>query len=241
MKLCVVAAAFYEDASQIQLLVESCRELKLPLHLYGEGEVFANLREAKVLRLHEKLEKLKAEYILVTDAADSFLLAKESEILHKFFDFGKPIVISAEKTCYPQCSLATRYPISSTPWRYANSGGYIGKRDDLITLLRMLAKMKPEGQFRRSRDWENDQLLLSLAYCDGVKYEKNGLALDNHCVIFQTMRGANLEYGREFVWNENGRLVNKFTGTVPSVLHFNGNTPGMREAYEKSRELLYHH
>src|ERR1700751_4193390 len=233
MKLCVIAAAYYSDDSPCELLKESCELLKIPLHLYGLGQPFASLREAKVVQLKRELGKLDTEYVLVTDASDTFLVAKGDEILEKFARRSCRIMVSAEKNCYPVTLDEMHNPkyISTMPWKYLNSGGYIGKREDVIDLLQVLLEIKSDRRMFRSRDRDNDQYLLSIAYLLSLY----PISLDRFCDVFQTLWPG---IGKEFGWDQNGRLVNTITSSRPCVLHFNGNAPGLREAYGQSKQLF---
>src|SRR5437016_2698985 len=98
-KLTIVSPAYYDDLAPCAFLVESCKALNLPLHLYGMGEPWPWLYEAKVKRLRREIEKLDTEYVLVSDSGDAFFLAGEEEILNKLFLTQSGVLISGEKNC----------------------------------------------------------------------------------------------------------------------------------------------
>ncbi len=67
------------------------------------------------------------EIIFFTDGYDTMFLGPEQEILQKYYKTGKKLLFSAEIVCWPQVDLADSFPPSGTPFRYLNSGGYIGE------------------------------------------------------------------------------------------------------------------
>jgi len=222
------------------MLMESCQRFGLNSHLYGMGEDWPWLYEAKVVALRAEIEKLDSDYILVSDGDDAFFLAGEDEILDKFKASRARILISADRqqaegdAKWPQSILRDRYPKSPTPWRYCNSGGYLGKREDILDLLHAMFDVERPDYIPiwRSRDWSNDQFRMSIVYLNGYP-----LTVDTECRLFQTM--GCVEDG-EMEWN-GARVSNLRTGSTPCHIHFNGNWPGMAEAFEHSLGAMYAH
>lgn len=205
------------------MLVNSCNFFKLPLHLYGQGEPWPGLFEGKIKRLRREVETLKSTYILVCDSSDTFVLGNKEDLLTKFLGINAPLVVSAEKNCWPQPSLASYFPKIDSQWCYLNSGGYMGRKEDIVSVLDYMSRMPISEAIYRSKDWENDQFRLSLVYVDSV----SSIKLDTRCELFQTM--GNVKEGElEFRGN---MLRNLVTNTYPLVVHYNGHTPGMREAF----------
>lgn len=55
---------------------------------------------------------------------DVIILANSSTILNKFIEFDSSIVISTEKSCWPDRKLADKYPtVDLNGYRFINSGG----------------------------------------------------------------------------------------------------------------------
>lgn len=223
-RLTVISPAYYDSLSPTLYLSDSCERLGLNLHLFGHGEPWPWLVDAKVIRLAQEIEKIDSEYFLMTDAGDSFILDDEETIMMKFHASGASVLVSAEKKCWPNPSLANHYAQVMSPWRYLNSGGYIGSKAALLSLLRAMRDCpRPSWmQAQRSRDWMNDQFLMSLLFVAGYPIQ-----LDTHCKIFQCMGDS--EHW-EFEWRD-GRLWNERMTCYPSILHFNGHAPGIEEAY----------
>lgn len=223
--LTVVSPAYFTDLRSCQVLSDSCRILKLPLHLYGVGEPWPWLRQAKIVDLRREIEKVDSKYVLVSDSSDVVLLGNEDEIINKFKSRRCFIFMSAEKNCWPQPLMANCYPKIQSPWCYLNSGSYIGRKEDVLEMLRIASQIRPNSQnYYNSRDWENDQFLLAHLYIDNY-----GITLDTQCDLFQTM-GDTREHEVDF---EGVRLINKVMKSCPTVIHFNGHTKGLKDSYNK--------
>jgi len=241
--LTIVAPAYYPDFLKCGMLIDSCKHFKLNLHLYGQGEEWPWYFNAKVIQLAKELEQIDSEYIMVCDADDAFVMAYESEIMHKYTNITSKILVSADRIgkgdeLFPQCLFRDLYPPSTTPWRYCNSGGYIGKKANILDLLQTMASTE-EASFIpvwRSKDWSNDQFRMSVCFLNGYD-----LKIDTECKVFQTMGCIE---PHEYKWGPpNGvrtvtqYFLNTVTHSYPCVIHFNGNAPGIKEAYDRCFEL----
>lgn len=180
------------------------------------------------------------EIILFTDGYDTLLLATEDEIMKKFREFGKETVFSAERNCWPDTELEEYFPKNhASPFKYLNSGGFIGTTGMLKSLL------EREVIGKKDYHWSN-QYAWILRYLDAPEH----IALDHHCEIFYTAstdaskrkyfykkdRNGNpkKDYRHpEFLKTEgnkilqeisfsNDRIRNLVTQTSPCHVHFNG-------------------
>jgi hypothetical protein len=213
-----VSPAFYPNPRQCKHLIESCSTLNLNLHLFGFGEPWPGYVEAKVVRLLWEIERIECDHVMVTDAVDSFVMADEEEIMECFKSSGSECVISAEKNCWPYEALARHYPKSISPWRYVNSGGFMGTKDAICKLLREMhdSLSASNGGY--------EQFTMSLVYLNGFPAQ-----LDTLCRLFQTASDARRE---EFAWHGN-RLYNTVTKSYSCVIHFNGHTAGIEKTFER--------
>lgn len=204
-------------------------------YVYGLGEPWPGLYQGKVVDLRRAIENVDSEYILVSDANDAFFLAEEDEILAKFHAAKCSVLISGDRNCWPEPYLEPLYPQSESlwrysPWRYVNSGGYMGSKESLLKLLSIMQNLPTTMlPFESDRDWANDQFRLSLAYLTDLSVAGLTLGVDISCQVFQTMHS---NAPTDLEWKDD-RLVNKITGSQPCHLHFNGNWPGMSEAFER--------
>ena len=56
-------------------------------------------------------------------------------VLNRFAEFGKDIVFSAEKACFPDKDVRSLYPLAPTKFRFLNAGTYIGRCSALRRML----------------------------------------------------------------------------------------------------------
>lgn len=191
---------------ELERLIDSFKKSNIPLVILGYGckwQGFGN----KLLWFKEHLEKYgdNNHIALFVDAYDVVCLASEQEIVKKFISFKKPIVFSGEKGCHPDPSLAKHFNHINSPFRYPNSGTYIGYSKNILNMLQKIY-VKP---------YEDDQLF-------ATKYIiKNPLvcAIDKRCQIFLTL--YNVDKTELIVQKKIRVLVRKFK-TSPCVIHGNG-------------------
>ncbi|SKA35798.1 hypothetical protein SAMN04488128_1048 [Chitinophaga eiseniae] len=200
--------------------------------------------------LHAYLSELADnEIILFTDGYDAMMLADEEEILDKFYKSGTDLLFSAETCCYPDKSLASHYPATSSSYKYLNSGGFIG-RAGLLKELHAADLSDISSNFTYS-----NQYLWSVIYLRNQQHMK----LDTDCEIFctfspeitekalgESQRGNReayvayfYEWFNQYFIISNGRIYNKITGTWPCNAHFNGGASCFLEDFMESWEILY--
>lgn len=181
--------------------------------------------------LSDYLEEAEGdEIILFTDGNDAILMANEDEIISKFYATGRNLVFSAEVRCWPDEGLAKLYPpIDTTPYKYLNSGGFIGKAGLIKALI-------------DDKTFDTDDFKGSNQYIWAKKYfnNTNKIALDTRCEIFCTFspqignvysiedEDNHFRYMTEWFKSnfviENGRIFNKLTKTKACQAHFNGSS-----------------
>lgn len=150
--------------------------------------------------------------VLLTDAYDVVLLANSSIILKKFTKFDASIVISTERSCWPDIKLIDRYPtVDLDGYRFINSGGVIGYASKLYKLL----SEKP------IKDLADDQLHLTNLYLNSDLREKLDIKLDNYASLFQNLYLAEDDIRLRLV-NKSYILENIRFNTHPALVHGNG-------------------
>jgi hypothetical protein len=167
------------------------------------------------------------EIILFTDGNDAVLLASETEILNKFFRTNADLVFSTEVNCWPDNSLYSSYPNnSSSPYRYLNSGGFIGK-------IGYIKQVLNDCKVDKSKFIRSNQYLWTQRYLNN----KDKIFLDTNCELFSTFNATGLTSLSNDLSNdiallnkwfdnnfaiENQRIYSKRTNTYPCHGHFNG-------------------
>ncbi len=171
------------------------------------------------------------ELIFFTDGNDAVMLAGEEEIVAKFESMGKELVFSAEAGCWPDSSLASEYPPSNSPFRFLNSGGFVGR----CGVIKNLLAVNPVAGDRFP---ESNQYVWTKRFFDN----QHLVGLDTACEIFHTFsppfgedapasgieRNTVAYYHNLKQWFaknfmvEQGRLYSCLAGTRPAQAHFNG-------------------
>ncbi|KAH8309709.1 hypothetical protein KR067_000641, partial [Drosophila pandora] len=151
--------------------------------------------------------------ILFTDSYDVLITAPLEEIVEKFKDSGAKVLISAEKYCWPDKSLANAYPeVEGKASRFLNSGAFIGYAPQVYGLL--------EDPIEDTAD---DQLYLTKVFLNDAKRSKLGLKLDTQSKLFQNLHGAKNDVKLKVDLESNqGVLQNVDFMTTPAILHGNG-------------------
>lgn len=109
--------------------------------------------------------------------------------------------------------LQDHYPPVSGPYRYLNSGGFIGYASDLYRLVTLLPVA----------DLDDDQGYYSKIYLDAELRAQLKIGLDTRCEIFQNLNGAENEMRVRFR-DKDAYVLNQVHGTEPLVVHGNGPT-----------------
>jgi hypothetical protein len=171
------------------LLVESAERNGITLKSYTphwRGHVDGKLREGVKF-----LSAQPEPYAMFVDGYDSLILKPEAEILARLAALGSPLLIAAERTCWPDEEVADQYPDVPAP-RFLNSGGYIGTRAEMLTAMHT-AILWASG--------EDDQRAWTRAYLGGAL----NIQIDHGRRIFQSM-GDGVVLGDVCVGHWNGRV-----------------------------------
>ena len=192
---------------------------------------------AKWIGLSQKLEAAQkyaknlpdGHSILFTDAFDVLFCQSPEKVMEEYEKFNTDIIFSAECGCWPhvmeeggrKCKSDKNggYPVSPTPYRFLNSGTWIGKADTASEML--LAVMHEAGKDFANA---NDQKLVADFYMAG----RFGIKLDFYNKLFQSMHmtlDPPLPYcnpADDVTVTPEGTFYNKRTKSLPGVLHFNG-------------------
>jgi hypothetical protein len=180
------------------------------------------------------------EIILFTDGYDTLFLCPENEIMEKYRMFSAHVVFAAEKNCWPCQDLSERYPPSTSPFRFLNSGGFIGKTEVLLFLLNKMSLDNKSIGHDEPYSWSNQYCWTSifLENCEFISLDYNcslflELSTDFKTLFPKGIRGGVNRQSEELSKEEqqrlndelilkNGRVSAIKTNTTPSHIHFNG-------------------
>lgn len=207
--VCTVAS--YRRAN-LHKLITSCKKHDIALEVIGlYMPYFGN--GTKLLRLRDYLNTLPDDdVVMFVDAFDVLIIKDKGTILKKFLSMDAPFVMSAEKNCFPFPECAKLYPDSPFPFKFINSGCFIGY---VATMKQWLKELEP---FQLDA---SDQGQITLHYL----YKNRSFVIDDACELFLSLYQVTDD---EVVIDENERTVHCLpTGTEPAVIHANGSSFGI--------------
>ncbi|CAG0881937.1 unnamed protein product [Cyprideis torosa] len=177
----------------------------------------------KVRILREEVAKHKDNpdlLIMFTDSYDVILNAPPSQFLDEFQTFGSRVVFSAESVCWPDESLADKYPEVPRGKRFLNSGAFIGYAPEIYEIV----------THHDIEDADDDQLYYTKIFLDEGLRKKLDIKLDHKSQLFQNINGATSELVLGFRGTE-AFVENTLYSTVPLLLHGNGPTKQILNHY----------
>jgi hypothetical protein len=227
----VVTAITDEANINFQLLRISCALNDLELVVIVV-EAMNSLRVKDEL-LKAYLQRVDSdEVILFSDGYDAIFLAGEFEILEKFNRFNSDLVFSAEENCWPDESLASRYPVSDAgAYKFLNSGGFIGKAGVIAAMLRTKVgdskNYRGSNQYVWTRRFLDNQDVISLdtqgeLFCTLSSKEDNKYLPKDGSNDFRPYIEFKEKWFTDNFEIQNGRLYDRIRQTWPSHAHFNG-------------------
>lgn len=194
-------------------LMRSCGWHGIPMQVIGQDRPYP-YHGAKIQYLLEYLASTEDdEAVMFVDGYDVVFLAGVEEIEAKFKAFRHPLVMSTEQNCNVDGGTLRRfrtwlaYPKGKKPYRFINSGAFVGQAGYMRALL--------QGLEVRPIDCEQTKLNRY------ITTHRDALALDYDQQIFTCTAGrTGLE--EEDYAIEGERLRNRITGSLPCILHCPG-------------------
>ena len=232
MRLCILSA-HYSRPIQASVLIESCTLFWLPLVFCQHGTWTGDFRVCKTLAAREALEELSKNYthVLWTDGFDTLVCGTRQDFDSRYESLGEPpLILSAEKNCFPRAELAQQYPVpeNGSPWRYICAGGWMANIEYIIPKLDLMLN---DPCIDDQEVWTRTFLAGSLP----------GAVIDSGCRIFQSFWGT----GDDEVSVDGHRgLINSTMLSAPLVLHWNGGSwrnptdKRMTETWDKIKSRL---
>lgn len=187
-----------------------------PVVLGLDGGYHGLLSRAKLLRNYLRTGVVKSPVMIWSDLWDVICVRNPESIVEQFKGFNTSIVLNAERECFPDASLTDQFPDRGTPYRYLNSGFWVGETEAILEMLERadveddVDYQKPDGT------WVHhcEQLNIQKAFLNQVVPMK----LDTNGEICLTLVGA----PDDEVQICEGRPYNKNMCNFPSVVHANG-------------------
>jgi len=103
----------------------------------------------------------KYEFMLFVDATDTNFYRDPSDIIEVFKTFNKSIVFCGEKELWPFTKYTHMYENKKIigPFKFLNSGGYIGYVENIVTHLENIVDKDYEGRVEDQSTWTIEYLL----------------------------------------------------------------------------------
>lgn len=169
----------------------------------------------KINLLKKAMEELKDEkdiIVMFTDSYDVIITGNSEEILNAFQKMEARVIFSAEGFCWPDSSLANKYPeVKINEKRFLNSGGFIGYAKEIYEIV----------SAKSIENTYDDQLYYTEIFLDESMRERLSIKLDKRSEIFQNLHGA-LDEAKVKFKGKKSYLNNIMTGSIPIVIHGNG-------------------
>ena len=147
----------------------------------------------------------KYKYMIFVDATDTNFFRNPSDIVEVFKSFNKSIVFCGEKELWPSTQYTHLYDnkIRKGPFKYLNSGGYIGYTDRIVEHLENIVEKDYEGRVEDQSTWTIEYLL-----SDDIEIDSEGK------IFFST------HLNKQYVSVENENI--NLNGINPFIIHDNG-------------------
>lgn len=194
------------DNEKAYRLFNSAESKNIKVTNIGEGVVWRGTDMSgpgggqKINLIKKYIKTLPDTDILIfVDGYDVFFTDSVEQIIDRWHSFGTRILFGAEKTCWPDTSIADKFPDQPTLYKYLNSGTFIAEVGELKNFL--------EGSIE---DYEDDQLFMQQRFL----LNKFDVKLDSEQYIFQTYD--------ECVKREGVQLYNPETRCYGCIFHGNG-------------------
>lgn len=225
---------FYENQIQIvtvgtdpvdgyKRFVESANAYSFPFVCLGFGEPWGGNDMTrgpggghKVVLFKKYLDQFDDDderLILFSDCYDAVVSGSPDQVLSKFNNIrentGCDVMFSAEALLWPDESIADQFPDVGTPYKYLNSGGFIGS----IKSLKKLTVQSIESS-------DDDQYYYQMEYLKSWRGESDlNIILDDFAYIFQTLSS---HFDQIKIDYDQSKVINELTDSRPLIIHGNG-------------------
>jgi hypothetical protein len=225
------------DKSHTCSSLRSAASYGIDLTLIGMENHRVELRKSPTMLLKHlaNLSHVDGDDIIVFNDGPSVLYAANKKQIENAFvkiETGNSVFFAAEKMCFPGPSCTEKSMNSSSSHKYVHSSSFIGRRKEVIKLLKAWARSfnsLPKGS--RDEQLALQRLLLPKFAPDGIEIE-----IDHGCRIFQTLSSSQLDSNKWAVANPdgpyirpNGLFYNAETGTEPLIYRFSSHFSNISE------------
>lgn len=210
----------YQSADKFGI---SLKVLGIPSRDYSGPDLVnrGNMDKIRHLSIYLQYTKIPdGDIILFLDAFDTLFLTDSNTILERFLEYNAPVVIGAERNCWPFAHLAEVYPEAPTRFRYINTGFFIGYVEHIKKMLKEILAVKLPGNTPHCRR-SSDQAHATYYYLNALRAGVNILKLDYYTrLVANTAKSMRIDELQ--IIDSPPRLLVEETGNCPCVFHANG-------------------
>jgi len=192
--------------------------------ILGWGQEWRGLgSKPKLLKKAIEDGTITADKIIFADAFDVVFANNPCfiEELWKVYYSSAKIVFNAERSCFPDASLADKHPDTPYPFKYLNSGlsiGYTSAYLECLTEMEVDSWPDDHKQADGTYYHRNDQDDWMQRFLFGQCGNQCKIVLDSKCELFQTLTDCTFN---DFEISD-VVIRNLITGKVPLAYHANG-------------------
>jgi hypothetical protein len=205
LHVCVVASHMHPN---LKKLIVSCENHGIQLEILGMNQPYrCNTDKLRAMRnyCHRLPDN---DLVLFVDAFDVLILADKQEIVSRFLALDVPMLMSMEMNCWPSKTTAPFHPPTASPFKYINSGSYIGWVEAVRRWLDAFDETLLSGT--------SDQAAIHKLFIKNSSF----YALDHWCTIFLCL--YQVPFNAVFIDVVNRQINCIYTNSSPCVLHANG-------------------
>lgn len=190
---------------------------------YNMGSVYGVYREYVYNKTDEN------DIILIFDAYDVMFLTGKEELLNIYLSFeartGREIIYNADEFC--SSPRKAEYPKCHTPWKYLNSGIYMGRARAMRRLFGAPTSSVVLDKNGKPKHLQNIHTDFFLDHQDLVAIDSNceltQVVFDLPEVFTRSLQDGSYMYdGPKYFRLFGKRIVNTLTNTTPPLIHFPG-------------------
>lgn len=164
------------------------------------------------------------DVVFFADGYDVFVNEPVWEIARRYLEFKCKVLFAAEEWCWPDESLADKFPETHTDYKYLNSGLFIGRVDELKKIL-----SEP------IEDHADDQLYYHKQFLSG----NFDIKLDNECYVFQCYDPVVCNsQSNSFNFGKRNQIYNPRTECFNCAFHGNGGSDA-KEHFDRLYASFY--
>ena len=218
------------DEAKMWPLTQSTDKYDINLVNLGKGDNWnSDMRGYDGIRKIELVKDFikelpKDDVVLFVDGYDTFFTEGYEVIVQRFLGFNVDILFGAEQKCWPitnDQSYKNRWPDMRTPYRYLNSGLYIGYAGALNDFFNLPS----------TDDNGDDQLYCQSRYLSKYEDFSHKVTLDYESYIFQNHDSK--------VRKVNAQICNDRTNCYGCIYHGNGGKLEKEFFYKLAKQFGY--